>query len=204
MLIQRCDVRRDAGTRPPLRAFQIIKHWTSQLRYHKTDYSARMLAIRRTALQRRTIAALVLRSIPSSHFHNAPRWREKTQDSRLGEVNGKADDIIHDQFAVLRPDYEVPKNPIILAHGLLGFEELHLAGQFLPGIQYWYGITDALAAKGVEVITAVVPPSGSIEQRAARLAECIERKAKGKAVNIIAYVFLARMLMRVRLTFSQT
>ena len=116
-----------------------------------------------------------------------PKWQEKTQDSRLGEVNGKADDIIHDRFAVLRPDYEAPKNPIILAHGLLGFEELHLAGQFLPGIQYWYGITEALAAKGVEVITAVVPPSGSIEKRAAKLAECIEQKANGKAVNIIAY-----------------
>lgn len=82
---------------------------------------------------------------------------------------------------------ETPKNPIILAHGLLGFEELHLAGANLPGIQYWRGIREALAAKGIEVITAVVPPSGSIEARAERLAEDIDRKAHGKAVNIIAH-----------------
>lgn len=56
----------------------------------------------------------------------------------------------------------------------------------MGGIHYWRGITEALAAKGIEVITATVPPSGSIEARAARLAEDIERKAKGKSVNIIA------------------
>jgi predicted dinucleotide-binding enzyme len=49
-----------------------------------------------------------------------------------------------------------------------------------------YGITQALAAKNIEVITASVPPSGSIEARAARLAEVIEKKANGKAVNIVA------------------
>lgn len=73
-----------------------------------------------------------------------------------------------------------------MAHGLLGFDELHIAGKNLPGLHYWRGISDALAAKGVEVITATVPPSGSIESRAQKLSECIERKAKGKSVNIIA------------------
>jgi triacylglycerol lipase len=56
----------------------------------------------------------------------------------------------------------------------------------LPGIQYWRGITEALAAKDVEVITATVPPSGSIERRAEKLGESIAQKAQGKAVNIIA------------------
>ncbi|KAK8194364.1 lipase 2 [Zalaria obscura] len=83
---------------------------------------------------------------------------------------------------------ETPKNPIILAHGLLGFEELHLMpGVKLPGIKYWRGITEALQAKGIEVITATVPPSGSVEARAAKLGETIARKAHGKSVNIIAH-----------------
>ena len=59
----------------------------------------------------------------------------------------------------------------------------------LPGIKYWRGITDALAEKGVEVITAEVSPSARIEVRGQALADSIERKAKGKAVNIIAYVY---------------
>ena len=75
-----------------------------------------------------------------------------------------------------------------MAHGLLGFDEFNIVPKQIGigGIQYWRGITEALAAKGIEVITATVPPSGSIEARAAKLAENIERKAKGKSVNIIA------------------
>lgn len=79
---------------------------------------------------------------------------------------------------------------MVLAHGLLGFDELHLAGKLFPGIHYWRGITEALTANGIEVITASVPPSASIEERAARLSESIEAKAGGKAVNIVAYGFI--------------
>ena len=75
----------------------------------------------------------------------------------------------------------------MLAHGLLGFAELKLAGSYLPPIHYWHGIKEALRDKGAEVITATVPPSGSIEQRAARLGEEISRHANGKSVNIIAH-----------------
>jgi triacylglycerol lipase len=83
---------------------------------------------------------------------------------------------------------ETPKNPIVLAHGLLGFDEFRLAGRFFPGIHYWRGITEALRANGVEVITASVPPSASIEERAAKLSIQIENKAGNKSVNIIACV----------------
>lgn len=80
----------------------------------------------------------------------------------------------------------VQKHTLVLAHGLLGFSELRIAGRFIPGIKYWRGITDALEANGIEVIVATVPPSGSIEARAAKLAESIAQKAKGKQVNIVA------------------
>ena len=81
---------------------------------------------------------------------------------------------------------ETPKNPIVLAHGLLGFDELHLAGPLFPGLRYWRGITEALTANGIEVITASVPASASIEERAAKLSNDIMNKAQGKSVNIVA------------------
>lgn len=80
----------------------------------------------------------------------------------------------------------------MLTHGLLGFDELHLLGNFMPGIQYWRGIVKALELNLVEVITASVPPSGSIESRAIRLSETITKKAKGRSVNIIALVDIAK------------
>ena len=86
------------------------------------------------------------------------------------------------------PVIDAPKHPVVLAHGLLGFDELRLAGPYLPGVQYWRGIREALNAQGIEVITATVPASASIEARAEELARDIEIGARGRDVNIIAYV----------------
>nr|XP_001395151.2 triacylglycerol lipase [Aspergillus niger CBS 513.88] len=82
---------------------------------------------------------------------------------------------------------DAPKHAVVLAHGLLGFAELRLAGRYLPGVQYWRGIKEALSVKGVRVITATVPPSASIETRAEELARDIAIGAPGEHVNIIAH-----------------
>ncbi|KAF2417437.1 putative triacylglycerol lipase [Tothia fuscella] len=105
------------------------------------------------------------------------------KDPRLADMGR----VLKDEYAVMRDEYTAPKNPIILAHGLLGFDEIHLAGAKLPGIQYWRGIREALERKNIEVIIATVPASSSIEKRAARLAESIAEKAHGKSVNIVAH-----------------
>ncbi|KAH9900222.1 putative triacylglycerol lipase [Xylariomycetidae sp. FL2044] len=115
-----------------------------------------------------------LRPYSSNHERSDPRFRE------LGKQ-------IHDEYAHIREDYATPKHPIVLAHGLLGFAELRVAGAWLPAIHYWRGISDALRASGAEVITATVPPSASIEDRAAKLAADISSAAAGKSVNIIAH-----------------
>ncbi|RYP78829.1 hypothetical protein DL771_000214 [Monosporascus sp. 5C6A] len=95
--------------------------------------------------------------------------------------------LIQDDYAKLREHYATPKHPVVLAHGLLGFAELRIAGEWLPAVHYWRGIRDALTANGVEVITTTVPPSGSIETRAERLAQNIAKDARGQNVNIIAH-----------------
>ncbi|KAI0399338.1 Alpha/Beta hydrolase protein [Xylaria palmicola] len=94
---------------------------------------------------------------------------------------------IHNDYAQFKDHYDTPKFPIVLAHGLLGFAELHLTPGWLPPVYYWRGITQALKANGVQVITTTVPPSGSIEQRAERLANGIAEAAGGRRVNIIAH-----------------
>ena len=95
--------------------------------------------------------------------------------------------MILNDYSYIRPQYQKLKHPIVLAHGLLGFDELHLAGPHLPGFQYWRGIREALTAKGMNVIIASVPSSASIEQRAAKLARDIEEKGDGQSVNVIAH-----------------
>lgn len=109
--------------------------------------------------------------------------RHRSQDPRVSSLGR----TIKDDYATLRAKYETPHNPIVLAHGLLGFAELRVLGKLLPGVHYWRGITEALTANGIEVILTSVPPSASIEERAAKLSEDIEQKAGGKSVNIIAH-----------------
>ncbi|PVI06713.1 alpha/beta-hydrolase [Periconia macrospinosa] len=120
------------------------------------------------------------------------KWPQK--DPRIQELGR----VIEDEYAVIRDHYRNSKHTLILAHGLLGFDELRLAGRFLPGIQYWRGIRDALSEKGIEVIVASVPPSGSIEARAQMLAHSIAEKAQGKEVNIIAGLDSRYMLSRLK------
>lgn len=69
----------------------------------------------------------------------------------------------------------------------MGFDTFKFAGDLIPGVEYWRGIVDALQANGVEVITASVPPSASIEERALKLGQDIAQKANGRSVNIVAH-----------------
>ncbi|KAJ5311136.1 hypothetical protein N7476_006996 [Penicillium atrosanguineum] len=117
------------------------------------------------------------------NFHATSRSPSPILEPRL-EDHGR---VIRDEYSVIRDKYAAPKHPIVLAHGLLGFDELRLAGPYLPGVQYWRGIKEALSAQGVEVVTASVPPSATIEERAEELARDIETGARGRDVNIIAH-----------------
>lgn len=115
------------------------------------------------------------------YFSQCVRVRQAHEDiSHYGPV-------IRNDYSKTRPEYQKPKHPIVLAHGLLGFDELHLAGPSLPGFHYWRGIREALTAKGMNVIIASVPSSASIEKRAAKLAKDTGEKGGGQSVNIIAH-----------------
>ncbi|KAJ9156611.1 GPI inositol-deacylase [Pleurostoma richardsiae] len=144
------------------------------------------LARRRAAGASRQLSAYQRATLSNRCISHTARL----QDARGDDVDSRIKDLgrrIADDYASLRDSYETPKHPVVLAHGLLGFAELKLAGSLLPPIHYWHGIKDALEAQGTRVITAAVPPSGTIEERAARLSDEIAHRAAGESVNIIAH-----------------
>ncbi|KAK6539565.1 hypothetical protein TWF694_009776 [Orbilia ellipsospora] len=103
-------------------------------------------------------------------------------DPRIADL-GK---IIEDDFMHLKNHYRTPKHPIVLSHGLFGFDTLQLVPwSFIPPIQYWRGINEALQANNCDVIVTAVPPSASIEKRAETLMRSIEERAGGREVNIV-------------------
>lgn len=101
-----------------------------------------------------------------------------SQSSRLSDVERAPliDKAITDDFAHIRETYETPKHTIVLAHGLLGFSEMNLLPGHYGNIHYWRGITEAMRANGIRVITTTVPASGTIEERAEKLLSDIRRK----------------------------
>ena len=144
------------------------------------------------AVRRKCIESLYRTRTPESHntlFQRTRAWfstvtrRPDASEPCLSRL-GRA---INPDYATIHAHYHTPKHPIVLAHGLLGFDELHVAGKLLPGVHYWRGITEALTSNSVDVITASVPASASIEERAEKLGRNIEQKAQGKCVSIIAH-----------------
>ncbi|GAT19011.1 LOW QUALITY PROTEIN: triacylglycerol lipase [Aspergillus luchuensis] len=119
-----------------------------------------------------------LRCLSSSACRHSPQHPSSPDalDPRLEDLGN----VIRDEYAIIRENYNAPKHAVVLAHGLLGFAELRLAGRYLPGVQYWRGIKEALSMQGVRVITATVPPSASIEMRAEELARDIAAGAPGE------------------------
>ncbi|KAM0475638.1 hypothetical protein ACHAPX_006962 [Trichoderma viride] len=137
-------------------------------------------------------------------FSTAKAHLKDSGDPRIREFGRR----IHDDYATIRENYGMiqisshlenevdtatatPKYPIVLAHGLLGFSELKVSA-LLPPIEYWHGIKQALTQNNCAVITASVPPTGSIEERAAKLAaDILAQTSRDKhevpTVNIIAH-----------------
>lgn len=82
---------------------------------------------------------------------------------------------------VRQPGVLAPINPIILVHGLFGFDTLF-------GItDYWKDIPEALRAAGAEVYVARVSATSAIETRAADLAYQIGKAYPGRSVHLIGH-----------------
>lgn len=85
------------------------------------------------------------------------------------------------------PHYVAPRAPIVLCHGLYGFDKIGPDALPLLQVQYWGGIENALAKLGAKVIVTKVPSTGSILERAQTLHAILKSILDGKEVNFIAH-----------------
>ena len=81
----------------------------------------------------------------------------------------------------------VPKlrAPIVLVHGLFGFDRLKVAGWTLAN--YFSNLPDFLAAAGNRVLVARMSPTGGVVERAAQLKEFLDRESPGEPVHLFAH-----------------
>jgi triacylglycerol lipase len=75
--------------------------------------------------------------------------------------------------------------PIVLVHGLFGFDRLKVGGWVLAN--YFAGIPDALTAAGNRVIVPRLSPTGGIAERAAQLKEILDRESPHEPVHLFGH-----------------
>ncbi|KAG5520186.1 hypothetical protein PMAC_001263 [Pneumocystis sp. 'macacae'] len=94
----------------------------------------------------------------------------------------------------------LPKNPLVLCHGLMGFDKIGIellkkrmiSFPFIV-LYYWKGIKEILEENGAEVFITSVPMMGTVEERSYVLHKQIEDKYKGRKVNLIAHSMVCKM-----------
>lgn len=82
---------------------------------------------------------------------------------------------------------KVPKlrSPLVLVHGLLGFDRLELCGWTIA--RYFSTIPEFLAAAGNRVLIAQLSPTGGVIERAEQLKQFLDREALSEPVHIFAH-----------------
>ncbi|KAI9449238.1 alpha/beta-hydrolase [Lactarius psammicola] len=89
------------------------------------------------------------------------------------------------QSPVLYDPLRAPRFPIVLCHGLYGFD---VRGPPSLRMQYWSSILGILRKiVGAEVIVTAVPGTGSIASRAEQLDRFLQAKAPGRGINFMAH-----------------
>ncbi|PVF93126.1 alpha/beta-hydrolase [Serendipita vermifera] len=81
-----------------------------------------------------------------------------------------------------------PRNPVVLAHGLYGFDVRGFSAWPKVQIHYWSDVLQVLRRKvGAEVIVTRAPSTGSIQERAANMHDILKSEACGRELNFIAH-----------------
>jgi triacylglycerol lipase len=81
----------------------------------------------------------------------------------------------------------IPKlrSPVVLVHGLLGFDKLGVPGATL--VNYFPGIPDLLTGAGNRVLIPSLTPTGGVEERAKQLKKFLLTHSPGEPVHLIAH-----------------
>ncbi|KZP26319.1 alpha/beta-hydrolase [Athelia psychrophila] len=126
-------------------------------------------------------------SMPSN---GPPHPRKEPDREPHTEISQESLDTIHRliQSPVLYDPLRAPRYPIVLCHGLYGFDERGPAAIPMLRVQYWSNVLQILRKKvGAEVIVTAVPGTGSIASRSENLDKLLREKAPGRGINLMAH-----------------
>ncbi|KAJ2818817.1 hypothetical protein GGI24_004981 [Coemansia furcata] len=93
---------------------------------------------------------------------------------------------LNEQIPV-KPVYIAPRNPMVLCHGLYGFDVRGPEKLPLLQVHYWRGIREALEGAGAKVVIAKVPGTGGVRERAHQLDSLLASRLPQEKVNIVGH-----------------
>src|SRR2546421_12121297 len=77
------------------------------------------------------------------------------------------------------------KAPVVLVHGLFGFDRLDLVGVTVAN--YFPGVAEFLQAAGNRVLIPCLSPTGGVVERARQLKEFLLRQSPDEPVHLVAH-----------------
>lgn len=77
------------------------------------------------------------------------------------------------------------RSPIVLVHGLLGFDRVQVANYTVAG--YFPGIFESLVAGGNRVLVPALSPTGGVAQRGQQLKDFLDKECPAEPVHLIAH-----------------
>jgi triacylglycerol lipase len=77
------------------------------------------------------------------------------------------------------------RSPIVLVHGLMGYNQVQLAGWTVAS--YFPGIAEALRAAGNRVLVPRLSPTAGVARRAAQLKAILDREVPSEPVHLIGH-----------------
>jgi triacylglycerol lipase len=89
------------------------------------------------------------------------------------------------EFVVYASESPSLKAPVVLVHGLCGFDRLYACRR--PVLDYFPGVREQLAEAGARVLFARLSPTAGIADRAAELKQFIDREAPRGPVHLIGH-----------------
>lgn len=99
------------------------------------------------------------------------------------------------EWMPVTPHYRAPRAPIVLCHGLYGFDKWGPASFPMLQVRYWGGIEETLAKLGAKVIVTKVPRTGSVWERSQELHAILKAVLSGSQVNFVAHSMVSSALM---------
>ena len=93
--------------------------------------------------------------------------------------------VVPEGFAVIAQKIPRLRAPLVLVHGLCGFDRLYAFRR--PILDYFPGVRERLEAAGNRVFVARVSPTAGVAQRAADLKQFLEREVPAGRVHLVGH-----------------